>query len=43
LRPQEQVEFLRNTYKVLMTRGTQGCYVYFQDEETGRFFRSRME
>jgi hypothetical protein len=43
VRPQEQLEFLRNTYKVLMTRGTQGCYVYFQDEETGRFFQSRME
>ncbi len=43
LRPQEQAEFLRNTYKVLMTRGTQGCYVYFQDKETGRFFQSRME
>jgi hypothetical protein len=43
LRPQEQIEFLRNTYKVLMTRGIQGCYVYFQDEETSRFFQSRME
>jgi DUF2075 family protein len=28
---------------VLMTRGMLGCYVYFQDEETGRFFQSRME
>lgn len=43
VRPQEQLEFLQNTYKVLMTRGTQGCYVFFQDEETGRFFQSRME
>jgi DUF2075 family protein len=43
VRPQEQLEFLRNTYKVLMTRGMRGCYVYFQDEETGRFFQSRME
>lgn len=43
LRPQEQLEFLRNTYKVLMTRGMQGCYVYFQDKETESFFRSRQD
>lgn len=43
VRPQDQLEFLRNTYKVLMTRGMQGCYVYFQDPETEQFFRSRME
>ncbi len=41
--PQEALEYLRNTYKVLMTRGIQGCYVYFIDEETRRFFQSRME
>jgi hypothetical protein len=43
LTDQERVEFFRNTYKVLMTRGMKGCYVYFEDEETGQFFRSRME
>jgi hypothetical protein len=41
--PRQQLEFLRNTYKVLMTRGMLGCYIFFQDEETGRFFQSRME
>ncbi|GGF27446.1 DUF2075 domain-containing protein [Hymenobacter cavernae] len=43
LSPQEALEYLRNTYKVLMTRGMQGCYVYFTDDETRRFFQSRME
>jgi DUF2075 family protein len=31
-----------NTYRTLMTRGMKGCYVYFVDKETERFFRSRM-
>lgn len=33
---------IKNTYKTLMTRGMKGCYVYFVDEETERFVRSRM-
>lgn len=41
--PAEALEYLRNTYKVLMTRGIQGCYVYFTDDETRRFFQTRME
>jgi len=40
---QERVGFFRNTYKVLMTTGMKGCYVYFENEEMGKFFRSRME
>lgn len=34
---------IKNTYKTLMTRGMRGCFVYFVDEEAGRFFRSRLE
>lgn len=34
---------IKNTYKTLMTRGVKGCYVYFVDDETERFFRSRMK
>jgi hypothetical protein len=34
---------VKNTYRVLLTRGMKGCYVYFVDRETERFFRSRME
>lgn len=33
---------VQNTYRVLLSRGMKGCYVYFMDEDTKRFFRSRM-
>lgn len=36
-------ELVKNTYRVLLTRGMKGCYVYFMDKDTERFFRSRME
>ncbi|MHB8397190.1 MAG: DUF2075 domain-containing protein [Leptospirales bacterium] len=36
-------EFVKNTYRVLLTRGIEGCYVYFMDKDTERFFKSRME
>ncbi|PJC49034.1 MAG: AAA family ATPase, partial [Candidatus Omnitrophica bacterium CG_4_9_14_0_2_um_filter_42_8] len=34
---------IKNTYRTLMTRGLKGCYVYFVDKETERFFKSRIE
>jgi hypothetical protein len=34
---------LKNAYRVLLTRGLRGCYVYFVDEATRNFFRSRLE
>ncbi|MBM3763408.1 MAG: DUF2075 domain-containing protein [Acidobacteria bacterium] len=37
------VDLVKNTYRVLLTRGMLGCYVYFQDKETENFFRSRLE
>lgn len=37
------VDLVKNTYRVLLTRGMKGCYIYFQDEATRNFFRSRME
>ncbi|GAA4461905.1 DUF2075 domain-containing protein [Nibrella saemangeumensis] len=37
------LSFVRNTYKVLLTRGMKGCYVYFEDKETEQYFRSRTE
>jgi uncharacterized protein len=37
------VELVKNTYRVLLSRGLKGCYVYFTDKETERFVRSRME
>lgn len=37
------LQLVKNTYRVLLTRGMKGCYVYFMDKETERFFRSRLE
>lgn len=37
------VDLVKNTYRVLLTRGLVGCYVYFQDEPTRDFVLSRME
>ncbi|HEX4825832.1 MAG TPA: DUF2075 domain-containing protein [Candidatus Polarisedimenticolaceae bacterium] len=36
-------EFIKNTYRVLLSRGLRGCYVHFMDKETERFVRSRVE
>jgi hypothetical protein len=36
-------DLVKNTYRVLLTRGLKGCYVYFQDKETEKFVRSRIE
>lgn len=37
------VDLVRNTYRVLLSRGMKGCYVYFINKDTERFFRSRIE
>ena len=36
------VELVQNTYRVLLTRGLKGCYVYFTDKETESHFRDRL-
>ena len=36
-------ELVKHTYRVLLTRGLRGCYVYFQDEATRDFVLSRVE
>jgi len=36
-------EFVKNTYRVLLSRGLKGCYVHFMDKVTERFVRSRIE
>ncbi|HSC47978.1 MAG TPA: DNA/RNA helicase domain-containing protein, partial [Gammaproteobacteria bacterium] len=33
---------IKNTYRTLMTRGLKGCYIYCTDEETGQYFRDRL-
>jgi DUF2075 family protein len=37
------VDLVKNTYRVLFSRGMKGCYVYFIDKDTERFFKSRMD
>ncbi|MFO7461993.1 MAG: DNA/RNA helicase domain-containing protein [Desulfatiglandales bacterium] len=36
-------DLVKNTYRVLLSRGMKGCYVYFMDRDTERFIRSRTE
>jgi len=36
------VDLVKNTYRVLLTRGLKGCYVTFLDRGTRDFFRSRI-
>ena len=36
-------EFVKNTYRVLLSRGLKGCYVHFMDKDTERFVRARIE
>jgi DUF2075 family protein len=36
-------DLVKNTYRVLLSRGLKGCYVHFMDKDTERFVRSRME
>jgi DUF2075 family protein len=35
-------ELIRNTYRTLMSRGMKGCYVYFVDETTADYFKSKL-
>ena len=37
------IELVKITYRVLLSRGMKGCYVYFMDKDTERFVRSRIE
>ena len=37
------IDLIKNTYRVLLSRGLKGCYVYFMDKDTERFVKSRTE
>ena len=37
------VRYVRNAYRVLMTRGMIGCYIYFINKDTESYFRSLIE
>jgi uncharacterized protein len=36
-------EYVRNIYRVLMSRGMKGCYVYFVDKEVENYFKKYIE
>jgi DUF2075 family protein len=35
-------EYVKNIYRVLMTRGMKGCYIYCVDEDVKNYFKSRI-
>lgn len=37
------VDFVKNTYRVLLSRGLKGCYLYFEDAETAKYVLGRTE
>jgi len=39
----EFTRLTKNTYRVLLSRGMKGCYVYFMDKDTERFVKSRIQ
>jgi len=41
--PAEFTRLVKSTYRVLLTRGLKGCYIYFEDEQTRDFVLSRTE
>jgi DUF2075 family protein len=42
-KPAELNKLVRNIYKVLMTRGMNGCYVYIADKELAEYFKDRLK
>jgi len=36
-------KYVKNIYRVLFSRGMKGCYVYFTDKGTEKYFKSRIE
>tara|TARA_B100000959_G_C14993875_1_gene629237 strand:+ start:2981 stop:5401 length:2421 start_codon:yes stop_codon:yes gene_type:complete len=36
-------KYVKNIYRVLMTRGMKGCYVYFCDKKVEQYFRDRID
>jgi hypothetical protein len=39
----DALTLVKNSYRVLLTRGMKGCFVYFMNKETENFFKSRIE
>lgn len=41
--PEKLSKLVQNIYKVLMTRGMKGCYVYFTNKDTEAYFKERLQ
>ena len=41
-RSKDYFELVKNTYRILMTRGHKGCYVHFMDKDTEKYFKGRI-
>lgn len=41
-KPQELTEYIRNIYRVLLSRGMKGCYVFCQDKPLKQYIESRL-
>jgi len=41
--PDKLNKLVRNIYRILMTRGMKGCYVYFMDKELEKYVRLRLD
>ena len=41
-RSPDYLQMIKNVYRVLLSRGIKGCYVYFCDKDTERFFKTRI-
>jgi len=42
IKDEEFLKYAKSVYRVLLTRGMKGCYVYFMDKGTEEFFKSRI-
>ena len=41
--PEKAHQLILNTYKTLLTRGQQGCFVYCEDPELRKYIRSKLK
>ena len=42
-RSKEFISLIKNTYRVLLSRGLKGCYTHFMNKETENFIKTRMD
>jgi DUF2075 family protein len=41
--PEKLCKMIRNIYRILMSRGMKGCYVYFRDKSTEAYFKESLK